>query len=77
MKLIKYIKGVRNGTTIPLFRCNINKNKYRENIKGSCDVQIHPLIATNLSTKDHELVKYHMNCIVDIIRANIEDVEDL
>lgn len=74
---IKYWKDIKNGTSIPLFWCNINLNKFRVKKEGSCDVSFHPVVFDSLEQKQKDIIIYHMNQIVDMVRNNIEDLEEL
>lgn len=69
---IKYWKDIRNGTSIPLFWCNANKNNFNQ--KNSCNVFYHPCV-NNLAKKQRDLINYHIGSAIDIIRTNIEREE--
>lgn len=69
---IKYWKDIKNGTSIPLFWCNANKNNFNQ--KNSCNVFYHPCI-DNLSQEQRDLINYHIGSAIDIIRTNIEREE--
>lgn len=69
---IKYWKDIKNGTSIPLFWCNANKNNFNQ--KNSCNVFYH-LCIDNLSQEQRDLINYHIGSAIDIIRTNIEREE--
>lgn len=69
---VKYWKDIKNGTSIPLFWCNANKNNFNQ--KNSCNVFYHPCI-DNLSQEQRDLINYHIGSAIDIIRTNIEREE--
>ena len=74
----KYWKDVKSGNSIPLLWIDININKFRLNKEGSCKVNIHPVVIHNLESKQLELVKYHINQAIDIIKKDgIIEVEEL
>lgn len=77
LKMIKRMKEIRNGNMLPILYCNLNIHKFRSSKDGSCEVNIHPVIYNNLESKQRELLHYHMEQVIDILRDNIIDVEDL
>ena len=67
---IKYFKGIKKGTSIPMLYINIDLSK--DNIDKNCTVNFHPNIINQLSTADKKYIQKHLGWIIDKIRDNVD-----
>lgn len=62
---------------VALIRIIIDKDKFKLQKKGSCEIQIHPSLVKEMSEEDKQNIQTKLNEITDILRDNIKDVEEL
>ena len=67
---IKYFKGIRKGTSIPILYVNINLTK--DNMDENCTVNFHPNIINQLSELDKLYVETTLELAIDKIRDNVD-----
>lgn len=67
---IKYFRGIRKGTRLPMFYINIDLTK--ANTDKNCTVNFHPNIIGQLSRNDKLYVEKHLGLIIDRIRDNVD-----
>ena len=67
---IKYFKGIRKGTSIPMLYIHIDLTK--DNTDKNCEVNFHPNIINQLSRNDKLYVEKHLGLIIDRIRDNVD-----
>ena len=61
---------------VDIARIKLNKEKYLQSKKGSCNISIHPVLA-DLREEDRNRVVSLLEELTDILRNNIKDVRDL
>ena len=67
---IRYFKGIRKGTSIPMIFINIDLTK--ANTDKNCTISINPTVRKQLSVEDNAFIKEHINIVIDKIRDNVD-----
>ena len=67
---IKYFKGIRKGTNVPMLYINIDLTK--DNTDNNCMANFHPNIINQLSRNDKLYVEKHLGLAIDKIRDNVD-----
>ena len=71
MNIFKHFRDV------DLCRIRINKDKFKESVKGSCVIQTHPVLKEKLSEDKQLRIKELLEELCDLLRDEIGDVEEL